>query len=38
MTRQDTIVLGDVQITRIFEQHRPGLPRGFVFRDVDESA
>jgi hypothetical protein len=37
MTRQDTIILGDVEITRVFEQQRLGLPRGFAFPDVDVS-
>ncbi|HEY2202852.1 MAG TPA: MBL fold metallo-hydrolase [Pseudonocardia sp.] len=36
MTRTDTITLGDVQITRVFEQRHLGLPRQFVFPDVDE--
>jgi glyoxylase-like metal-dependent hydrolase (beta-lactamase superfamily II) len=36
MTRNDTIILGDVEITRVFEERRLGLPREFVFPDVDE--
>ncbi|HTK63853.1 MAG TPA: MBL fold metallo-hydrolase [Pseudonocardia sp.] len=36
MTTQDTIILGAVEVTRVFEQHRLGLPRGFAFPDVDE--
>lgn len=37
MTRTDTITLGDVEITRVFEQHRLDMPRLAVFPDVDEA-
>jgi glyoxylase-like metal-dependent hydrolase (beta-lactamase superfamily II) len=36
MTRDDTIALGDVEITRVFEERRVGLPRSFVFPSADE--
>lgn len=37
MTRTDTIALGGVEITRVFEERRFDMPRLAIFPDVDEA-